>query len=120
MNECRDHRYQVEGEFTSVGCPYCRIEELKRELAGTKKNYEDAWETLSNIAAAGMAELERLREENGKPNHLVNRSTVDLIEATKQQTAREIEKIINEYSKDGRASTNHIIAQIWQNYGLEG
>ena len=49
MNECKEHKYRVQGEITDGDCPCCRIAELEQQLA----RYQGAVEVEGKVYYSG-------------------------------------------------------------------
>lgn len=85
MNECKEHKYRVQGEITDVGCPYCHIAELEHDRDGWIRNYE-MQEKIVGISQRRISELEQeLADEQKAAGYWMEQSCKDHNRAEKAE-----------------------------------
>lgn len=91
MNECKEHKYRVQGEITDVGCPYCRIAELEHDRDGWIR-ISEMQEKIVGISQRRISELgQELADEQKAAGYWMEQSCKD------HNRAEKVEKELSHY-----------------------
>jgi hypothetical protein len=113
VNECKEHRYRVEGETTDTGCPYCEIDRLK---AGLKRS-ELSRATLSGLYHDLQCQLAEVKHELETTQlHLMEEETTRKIweqdcKKAESQLA-ELQQLQVEIVESAGSTQQHLLAQL--------
>ena len=129
MNECKSHRYSVEGEITDAGCPYCEIDRLTAQLDASRILLAERDEEIRNKNHSLIELNQKVDDMREQLSRFRQQQVAELqqdVEGVRKQTAREIILMMTGATFEGPNAakfekvTEAFIGQILRTYGLEG